>query len=66
MKIKSQFTKLSTGELTTKASDLVRQIAKLRLEKFVGKNRNVRQAYILGKQLALVKTLINNEARSAK
>ncbi len=66
MKIKSQLNKLSVGELTTKSVELMRQIAKLRLEKFVGKNRNVRQAFILGKQLALVKTLINNEARSSK
>lgn len=66
MKIKAQLTKLSIGELATKAVDLHRQIIKLKLEKFVGKNRNVRQGFILGKQLALVKTLINNEARSAK
>lgn len=64
MKVKSQFTKLSIGELTTKAVDLNKRIVKLRLEKFVGKSRNVREGFILRKQLALVKTLINNEQRS--
>jgi len=64
MKIKSQFTKLSVGELTLKLNDLKLRVQKLHLEKSVGKIRNVREGFILRKQVALIKTLINNEKRS--
>lgn len=59
MKYLSQVKNLSKAELVKKASELFAQINKLRLEKTVGKTRNVRQGYILRKQLAIVKTFIN-------
>jgi ribosomal protein L29 len=59
MKYTKTVTNLSAGELAVKVTDLERQIAKIRLEKNIGKNRNLRQGFILRKQLAVVKTLIN-------
>lgn len=59
MKYLSQVKHLSKPELIKKASELFAQINKLRLEKSIGKTRNVRQGYILRKQLAIVKTIIN-------
>ncbi len=60
MKIKSTLAKLTAPELITKAAELRRQIAKLRLEKFTGKNRNVRLVFNLRKHLAVTQTLLNS------
>ena len=59
MRIKKTLINLTAPELVTKAADLRRQITKLKLEKSVGKNRNVRQAFMLKKQLAITQTLIH-------
>jgi len=59
MKVKQILNKLTAPELAAKVADLRGQIAKLRLEKFTGKNRNVRQVFNLRKQLAITQTLLN-------
>lgn len=61
MKFKAEAIKLSEGELLKNASDFRRQITKFRLEKFVGRNRNVRNVFILRKKLAIVNTLLNTK-----
>jgi ribosomal protein L29 len=61
MKFTSTANKLSEGELTTQARELRAKIAKLRLERFVGKSRNVREVFTLRKHLSIINTLLNNK-----
>jgi ribosomal protein L29 len=59
MKYLKTIKNLSEEELAQKAKDLSLAITKGRLEKNTGKNRNLRSTFNLRKQLAMVKTLIN-------
>jgi ribosomal protein L29 len=63
MKYLTTVKNLSAGELTQKAADLSMQITKVRLERQTGKNRNVRLQFILRKQLAIIKTLLNQQSK---
>ncbi len=64
MKYLATVKNLSIGELTQKAGDLSTQITKSRLERQTGKNRNVRHEFILRKQLAIIKTLLNQQSQA--
>jgi len=59
MKIKKQLLTMTAVELQKKIADNVRQVAKLRLEKHTGKTKNLRLAFILRKQVAIAKSLLN-------
>ena len=50
---------MTAVELQKKIADNVRQVAKLRLEKHTGKTKNLRLAFILRKQVAIAKSLLN-------
>lgn len=60
-KFKKRVQDLTTAELAVKASELVEEIAKLRLELATGRLQNKRKVFILRKQLAIVKTSENSK-----
>ena len=60
-KFKKRVQDLTTVELAVKASELVEEIAKLRLELATGRLQNKRKVFILRKQLAIVKTSENSK-----
>ena len=60
-KFKKRVRDLTTAELTVKASELVEEIAKLRLELATGRLQNKRKVFILRKQLAIVKSYENSK-----
>ena len=49
---------MTAEELTTKAKQLALDIQKKRLEKAVGRLKNLREIFILRKELARVKTVL--------
>lgn len=60
-KFKKSVQDLTTAELAVKASGLVEEIAKLRLELATGRLQNKRKMFILRKQLAIVKSYENSK-----
>jgi ribosomal protein L29 len=50
---------MSQAELAMKAKGLAADLTKSRLERTVGRSRNLRAGFNMRKQIALIKTLIN-------
>jgi ribosomal protein L29 len=61
--VKIALADMTVSELTSQAKQIASEITKKRLEKSVGRVKNVREIFNLRKQLARIKTVLNTKMR---